>query len=152
MSYSTIVVHVDHSHHAAARMRQAAVLAAACNAHLIGSAFTGLSRYAATAAGLELRMLAPQEMAAIRLRGEEALDRFDAIASSEGVGSIERRLLEDDPGGGLALQARYADLVVLSQSDVNDPACAHLPGGLPEQVVMDGGRPVLILPCSSHNA
>ncbi len=152
MSYSTIVVHVDHARHAEARMRQAAMLAAAFNAHLIGSAFTGLSRYAATTAGLELRMLAPQEMAAIRVRHQAALDRFDAIAASEGVASVERRLLEDDPGGGLALQARYADLVVLSQSDPNDPACAHLPGGLPEQVVMDGGRPVLILPYTSQNA
>lgn len=60
------------------------MLAVACNGQLIGSAFTGLSRYAATAPGLELRMLAPQEMAAIRLRNDEALDRFDAIAAGEG--------------------------------------------------------------------
>src|SRR5450830_1250204 len=150
MSYRTIVVHVDHARHAEERMRQAAMLAAASNAHLVGSAFTGLSRYAASAAGLELRMLAPAEMAAFRARSESMLDRFDSIAAAAGVTSVERRLQDDEPGGGLALQARYADLVVLSQSDPDDPACAHLPGGLPEQVVLDGGRGVLILPFTSQ--
>jgi hypothetical protein len=46
MCYKTIVVHVDHSPHAGARIRYAAQLAARCGAHLVGSAFSGISRYA----------------------------------------------------------------------------------------------------------
>lgn len=146
MSYKTIVVHVDSSSHAEARMRHAAQLAVQFDSHLIGSAFSGVSRYAGREVTLELAMLAPSEASAIAQRNQAALARFEAIAASTGVASVERRLMEDDPAGGLALQARYADLVVLSQTDLDEPASSHLVGALPEQVVLDGGRPVLILP------
>ena len=141
MSYQTIVVHVDHSVHADARIRYAAQLAASCGAHLAGSAFSGISRY--VEAGVEV-ILAQQ--AVLRERNDAALARFDAIAAAEGVPSHERRYTSDDAAGGLVLQARYADLVVLSQTDPDDPAAAHLAGPLPAQVVMGGGRPVLVLP------
>lgn len=146
MSYKTIVVHVDSSRHAEARLRHAARLAALFDSHLVGSAFSGISRYAGPAAVRDLAMLAPHEVDAIRQRNEAALTQFEAIAASEGVASVERRLMDDDPAGGLALQARYADLLVVSQTDLDEPASAQLVGGLPEQVVLDGGRPVLILP------
>lgn len=152
MTYKTIVVHVDNSSHAPARMRHAARLAAGFGAHLIGSAFSGVSRYAGAEVGIELAMMAPLQMTAIREQNEQALARFDAIAAAEGVASAERRLLDDDPAGGLALQARYADLVVLSQTDPDEPASAHLIGGMPEQVVLDGGRPVLIIPYAGEFA
>lgn len=146
MSYKTIVVHVDASLHAEQRMRHAARLAAAFGAHLVGSAFSGISRYAGRDVGIELAMVAPHDMAALAQKNQAAVARFEAIAAAEGVTSVEHRVLEDDPAGGLALQARYADLVVLSQTDPADPASSHLVGGLPEQVVLDGGRPVLIIP------
>jgi nucleotide-binding universal stress UspA family protein len=152
MSYKTIVVHVDSSSHADARMHHAARLAATFDAHLVGSAFSGLSRYAGSEVSIDLAIMAPQEYALIGQRNEAALARFEAIAAGEGVNSVERRLMEDDPAGGLALQARYADLVVVSQTDLDEPASIHLIGGLPEQVVLDGGRPVLILPYAGQFA
>ncbi|WP_332878476.1 universal stress protein [Massilia sp. S19_KUP03_FR1] len=147
MSYQTIVVHVDHSVHADARIRYAAQLAERCGAHLVGSAFSGISRY--VEAGVEV-ILAQQ--AELRAHNEAALARFDTIAAAEGVPSHERRYTNDDPAGGLVLQARYADLVVLSQTDPDDPAAAHLAGPLPAQVVMGGGRPVLVLPYAGQFA
>lgn len=150
MNYKTIVVHVDSSSHAEARMRHAARLAVAFDAHLVGSAFSGVSRYAASEVSVDLAMLAPRDMAAIARDNEAALARFDAIAAAEGVASVERRMQDDDPAGGLALQARYADLVVVSQTDLDEPASSHLIGGLPEQVVLDGARPVLIVPTAGQ--
>lgn len=152
MTYKTIVVHVDSSAHAEVRMRHASRLAVDAGAHLIGSAFSGVSRYANAAVDAELAVVAARDFAAIRQRNEEALMRFDAIAASEGVLSYERRLLDDDPAGGLVQQARYADLVVVSQTDLNEPASVYLLGGLPEQVVLGGGRPVLIIPYAGHFA
>jgi hypothetical protein len=52
MSYKTIVVHVDRSIHANGRMQYAAQLAARTGAHLVGSAFSGISRY--VEAGVEV--------------------------------------------------------------------------------------------------
>jgi nucleotide-binding universal stress UspA family protein len=141
MRYRTIVVHVDHSVHCAARMRYAAQLAASAGAHLVGSAFSGISRY--VEAGVEV-ILAQQ--AALREGNELALAQFDAIAAAEGVASYELRSENDDPVGGLILQSRYADLVVVSQTDPDDPAAAHLAGPLPAQVVLNSARPVLVLP------
>lgn len=146
MSYKTIVVHVDQSTHAPARIHQAARLANTYGAHLIGSAFTGISRYAAADVGMGLATMAPLDFDDLRHHTEQALARFDAIAAAEGVDSVEHRLLDDDAVGGLALQARYADLLVVSQTDPEEPASPRLIGGLPEQLVLDGGRPVLIVP------
>ena len=86
MCYKTIVVHVDHSLHAEARMRYAAQLAARCGAHLIGSAFSGISRYAE--AGMTMILAQQHER---RSDHDSALARFDAIAAAAGVASHERR-------------------------------------------------------------
>jgi nucleotide-binding universal stress UspA family protein len=152
MRYKTIVVHVDRSEHSEERMRHAARLAARADAHLVGSAFSGIARHADPQAEMILALTAPREAAALRQHNEQALNRFEAIAAAEGVASIEHRLLDDDPAGGLVLQARYADLVVVSQTDLDDPAAAHLAGPLPAQVVLGSGRPVLIIPHSGHFA
>ncbi len=141
MCYKTIVVHVDHSLHAEGRMRYAAQLAARCGAHLIGSAFSGISRYAEAG----MTMILTQQHAR-RGDHDSALARFDAIAAAAGVASHERRYADDEPAGGLALQGRYADLVIVSQTDLDDPAAAHLAGPVPAQVIQGSARPVLVLP------
>lgn len=141
MCYKTIVVHVDHSLHAEGRMRYAAQLAARCGAHLVGSAFSGISRYAEAG----ITMILTQQHAR-RSDHDSALARFDAIAAAAGVVSHERRYADDEPAGGLALQGRYADLVIVSQTDLDDPAAAHLAGPLPAQLVQGSARPVLVLP------
>lgn len=146
MSYKTILVHVDHSLHAGQRIEAAARLAIAENAHLVGAAMTGISRFVYGDGGAELAAsVIAGQLDALFERAEAALDRFDQIAASEGVLSFERRLVNDDPAGGLALQARYADLVVLSQTDREDPA-SRVISDVPEYVMMNGGRPVLIVP------
>lgn len=145
MTYKTILVHVDHSRHAEARIRIAAQIAIAENAHLIGAAMTGVSRYVyEDGVNLAETVIAGQ-IKQFYERAEKSLVEFDAIANSLGVLSFERRLVTDEPEGGLALQARYADLVVVSQPDMDESGSTIL-AGLPEYVMLNSVRPVLVVP------
>lgn len=149
MSYKSILVHVDHSPHCEARVRAAAALALAHQAHLTGAAMSGLARVAYENSNADLGMaLIAQQMQVLRERAETALARFEAIAAGMGVVSVERRLVDDEPEPALALQARYADLVVVSQADPEDP-CSRLAPGLPGFVMLASGRPVLVVPHSA---
>ena len=125
MSYKTIVVHVDGAARARERIAVAALIAGSQQAHLVGAA-TQAARPEARPSVLE------------------ALDRFEAQARSADV-SHERRLSELDTASNLTLQARYADLLVLSQGHANGSeqgASEHLP----EYVALFAGRPVLVVP------
>ncbi len=152
MSYKTILVHVDHSAHAPERMRVAAQLALEHDAHLVGAAMVGLSRFIYDDSGVDLAAtVMAAQIEALGERARASLEQFEALARTLGVASYEARLVEDDAENGLALQARYADLVVLSQVDPEDPV-ARLMSGLPEYVLMTGARPVLIVPYAGHFA
>ena len=50
-----------------------------------------------------------------------------------------------EPESSLSLQARYSDLVVISQADRDEPA-AGVVADLPEYVMLNCARPVLIVP------
>jgi len=146
MSYKTILVHVDQSRHTASRIRIAAEIAVKENAHLIGAAMTGISRYLYEAGGEDLsRTVLSSHIDVRKQRAAEALEQFEQVAAKSGVPSYERRLLNDDDHGGLCLQARYCDLVVLGQTDRDDAAARALLD-LPEYVVLNSERPVLIIP------
>ncbi len=148
MSYKTILVHVDQSRHAEARIKAAARLAIAYEAHLIGTALIGISRFAYLDSGIDLaNAILAAEVDALEERAQAALARFEAIAAGEGVLSVERRLVNDAPAGGLALEARYADLVVLGQAERGDPSARDV-ADVPGYVMLNGARPVLVMPAS----
>jgi nucleotide-binding universal stress UspA family protein len=146
MSYKTILVHVDHSKHAADRIKIAAKIAIDENAHLIGAAMSGISRfiYQDNAFGIAGSIVSDQ-IDTLYESANQALAEFDSIAKSIGVLSYEKRLVDDEPEGGLALQARYCDLVVISQTDLDD-SYARLVVDLPEYVMLNCARPVLMIP------
>ncbi|HAT33840.1 MAG TPA: universal stress protein [Janthinobacterium sp.] len=146
MSYKTILVHVDQSRHAAMRIKVAANIAIAEGAHLIGAALSGISNliYQGNTVDLGGSIVAGR-IDALLADAKQALAQFNAIAKAEGVASYESRAVNDDPQGGLSLQARYADLVVLSQTDMEEPVSRIIPD-LPEYVTLNCARPVLILP------
>lgn len=146
MSYKTILVHVDQSRHAGARIERAAAIAIAENAHLIGVALTGISRFAYKPGGTDLQD--PNLSAyldCLHARGRHALAQFEQAARQMGVLSVETRLVDDDAAAGVSLQARYADLIVLGQSDPQEPSPSVLPD-FPEDVMLHCGRPVLLVP------
>lgn len=150
MSYKTILLHVDQSRNASERIRLAATIARNENAHLIGAALTGVSRYiyqtglmADTDPNLTEHLSAHLDL--LRQRARQALAEFERIAQSMEVSSFETVLIDDEAGAGICLQARYSDLVVIGQTDLNEPSPAVMPD-FPEYVVMNSGRPVLIVP------
>ncbi len=149
MSYKTILVQVDKSRHAAERLRIAASLAAREDAHLIGAAFTGISRFVYQAglmgdgAGFSAQL--EQQLDVLRAQARDCLPALEAAARAAGVNSFESHLLDDEAGAGISLLGRYSDLIVIGQADRDEASAATLPD-FPEYVVMSSGRPVLVVP------
>ncbi|MBC7415551.1 MAG: universal stress protein [Herminiimonas sp.] len=146
MTYKTILVHVDDTRHVAARVEIAANLAIAQDAHLIGAALSGVSRFIEQAVAVN-----PDDPAirpyldTLRRRANAALDRFHEQAGRLGLLSVERRLVDDETTDGIALQARYCDLVVVGQTDPDEPVLTVRPD-FPEYIATSSGAPVLIVP------
>lgn len=149
MSYKTILVHVDSSRHAQARIELAATLALACRAHLVGASMTGLTRFVYPDPSMPIAVdLIASQVDLLNLRADTALAGFDEIARRAGLETYEHRKVDDEPDSALALQARYADLVVVGQTDPDEPV-TRLVSNLPEYVMLNSPRPVLILPYAS---
>jgi nucleotide-binding universal stress UspA family protein len=79
-------------------------------------------------------------------RAQQVLQETSKLTGHLGVQSCEERLVNDDAHGGLVLQSRYADLVIVGQADRDDPATGALLQDLPEYVILNTCRPVLVVP------
>lgn len=146
MSYKTILVHVDESAHASERIKIAAAIAMTQDAHLIGTAMTGASRYLVqTRMLVELDPNLRTHLDFLRQRARRGLEDFEASAQKLGLPSFEKRLVDDEAGGGICLQARYADLIVIGQHDPNEISPVTMPD-FAQYVVLNSGRPVLLVP------
>ncbi|MYN18410.1 universal stress protein [Rugamonas sp. FT107W] len=148
MSYKTIVVHCDQSQHAAARYALAARIALAANAHLTGVALTGISRYAEWNDSLGAWPLPPHVLDHLRHQAGAALATFERDVTAAGVNAWSSSLYEDDAESGLLQHARYADLLVLSQTDP-DEVQFGVSRPLPPELLLQGGRPLLLVPNTS---
>lgn len=145
MDYTTILVHVDGSVHAPARIRYAAALAHATGAHLIGAAMLGVPRsvfphgYEEKPGSLGAGYFEP-----LADNARRALAAFEDIARSMGV-RHEPRFVCDAADDGLARLARFADLVVISQDDPAE-SMPDMAVRLPEYLVLNCARPVIVVP------
>ena len=83
---------------------------------------------------------------AARARADAALERFAEAARRDQIAFETRidRVLYTEIADAVATSARYVDLAILGQHDPDD--ALSNPRYLPEEVVLGGGRPVLILP------
>jgi nucleotide-binding universal stress UspA family protein len=145
MSYRTILVHVDQSRHAARRIACAVALARRFDAHLVGTAVTGVSRFLLPGSVESGGQFLVEQIALMRTAATQALEKFDAIVAEAALPKWEHRYVNDDLDGGLALQTLYADLLVISQSDRTESQPGDI-GGLPEYLLMNSPRPLLLLP------
>ena len=146
MTYKTVLVHVDQSPRSAVRAALAAQLANAHGAHLIGAAVTGISRFVFGEGAFNPDdPVFSHHLEHLRRYARDALDAFEITAAAAGASSVEARLIDDDAAGGIALNARYADLAVVGQFDPD----TGVPGMMPnfvETVALNSGRPVLVVP------
>ncbi|GAB4179600.1 MAG: universal stress protein [Rhodocyclaceae bacterium] len=144
MSYRTILVQVDESRRCPARIDVAIGLARRYDAHLVGlSVFSTFEPrgYVAVEIGASVREIQRRMAAEHAARCEQIFNRATAAA---GLTNVEWRCASADPVGATALNARYADLLVLGQADPSDPAA--LDSDYAQQVVLEAGRPVLMVP------
>jgi nucleotide-binding universal stress UspA family protein len=136
MTLKTILVHVDLSRHAPARIRAAAALANAHGACLLGLAVTGIPRAVfPDGDDVQPHTLAESHFEPLVDRARQALASFEAIVRETRT-SFDTRLVRDVASDALAQMARFADLVVVSPHEL----------GLPETLVQKSARPVLVMP------
>lgn len=146
MSYKTILVHVDESARLGARIDIAARIALHENAHLVGVGLTGVSPFVGQNVIIESGDgYINAYIDTLRLQARAGLALFDRHTANLELPSVERRLVDDETAGGICLQARYADLVVLGQTDPAEPDVV-IGNDFPEFVSLQSGCPVLIVP------
>ncbi len=140
MTFKHLIVHVDGGARAQARLELAVKLARRFGARLTGLFVEG------EAPGLKLR--APRH-------GSQA-DALAAAATRFAAAVGEAKLESDfwkvpsgelDPGGVAAHFCRYADLAILGQPD---PEEARVPEDLATKVLLESGRPVLLVPAEGR--
>jgi len=146
MAYRTILVHVDRTAPAETRIRLATRLALREDAHLIGTAMSGVPRFMYAGDPFDASgAIVADYLELATSRAGEALARFDAITSGMGLTSAERRNCRDDEYAALCQQARYADLVVLGQAIPGAGEGAQF-SDLPQHIILHAGKPVLMVP------
>lgn len=144
MSYKTILVHVDPGKHSEKRLETAIRLAREHDACLVGicvfSPYTPPG-YIVVQMGAEIMKIQQEMIAGLMSRTEAA---FHRQTSSAGLKELAWHTVQDDPVQALSSHARYADIVVIGQSDAADDSGVAM--DFPERLVLTAGRPVLILP------
>ncbi|MFK0298621.1 universal stress protein [Brevundimonas sp. NPDC090276] len=144
MTWSSLIVYVDDEADNTQRIEQAAGLAKAHGAHLIGVSACAPETPMADAYGAGILLgevlTAQHERAESALKGAE--ERFREIATRAGL-SCEWRADVGDPTGLLVKHARAADVLIVGRDSANASGwrAPH-----PADLTMRAGRSVLIVP------
>ena len=150
MAYKDILVHLDASPRSQARMKLAAEMAAEHKAHLTGLFAIEIlpSTLLTGDPGLFDIRLADEMLEQMRERGKAAAQKVEkdflaALRKYDIRG--EWRVVEMTAADAVSLHARYADIVVVGQTDSDAPTRQEGPR-IPEAAIMSCGRPVLVVP------
>ncbi len=144
MTYKTILVHCDAAKNAAHRLDVAAELAQQQGAHLVG--FHARPPFRTPVffdGGFPMDDLFKSYEASAAADQATALAAFEKAAKGRHL-STEWRVVDGFVDSELAVQARYADLLVLGQTDPESGLPE--PSDLPEATALASGRPVLVVP------
>ncbi|SFM62765.1 universal stress protein [Variovorax sp. OV329] len=147
MSYKTILVHLDTSHRCTARVGLAAAWARLHGAHLSGLLPSGLydGRMPADAIAPGGAGFIRQSAHYLRERAERVGRAFHRQLDVPDGPPHELFVVDGAAADSLVLHGRSADLVVLGQYDSRDTGDME-PVDLPQRVLMDVGRPILLVP------
>jgi nucleotide-binding universal stress UspA family protein len=141
MTYKTILVHCDASPKVGHRLGVAVALAQKHGAHLIGlHVRTPFMTPVFSDGSMPSESLVTAYEAATKTTESQAAGAFAAAIKPAKLSS-EWRVLDGLAEETLASQSLYADLVVLGQTDPEDPTPV-----VPETVVLSSGRPALMVP------
>lgn len=146
MSYKSMLVHLDNDRRCAERIDIAARLALDFDARLTGLYLLRqpeVPSYVRAEIGtgfLEGQFREWQQRQIARMTAQ-----FRERTAQAGVNGAEFRFDDKWPAEAMALHARYADLLILGQTDRDDDKSLVEPG-FAGQTVLSSGRPVLLIP------
>ncbi|WP_428673263.1 universal stress protein [Reyranella sp.] len=143
MSFKTILVHCDAGTAAPLRLEVATQLASRFDASLVGvHATPPFATPLFMDDGFSMAPLfeAYEEAATAAKAASRAV--FDRALKGKHL-STEWRPMDGPVDDVMTVCGRYADLLVVGQSQVDD---ATQPGGVPESIALASGRPVLVVP------
>jgi nucleotide-binding universal stress UspA family protein len=149
MTYKTLLVHIDDSRPSEARTAFALDLALKHDAHLIGLYVVCQDLLRPLVKRDDSLSLGKLEAQGVE-RMNRAREQFTAAAQRAGC-PFEWRAPAGPAIDVAVLHARHADLLVMGQEDPDDQA-SYVARNFVEEVVMSGGRPVVVLPFAGHVA
>lgn len=141
MTYKHLVVHLDGGARTAERLELAL-----CLAGRLGARLTGLFAEGGDVGVGKGRAPDPADWRGSLERAREAFEARVKGAHVEG-GFWRVSPGELEVGGVAARYCRYADLAVVGQ---HDPEAPRVPHDFPELVIVESGRPVLVVPYVGH--
>lgn len=145
MAYKTILVHCDGGRGMEGHLRLALDLADRFDAHVVGlHVRQGFQAPAFTDAGLAMDTLYKTYEATSKADEAAAAAIFRKAVGTKGYSS-EWQVTDGFADEAVSGRARYADLVILGQSDPDSPP-TMTPSNLAEKVAMASERPVLVVP------
>ena len=143
MPIKHLLVHVDGVERSAPRLDLAVALA-----RRFGARLTGLFAETISLGASIVARRSPQHLESA---AREARSAFEARTGAAGVAAEWWELAPGDYAdvvGATAICCRFADLVVFGQREDGDD---RVPEDLTERVLLDCGRPVLVVPSAGHH-
>jgi nucleotide-binding universal stress UspA family protein len=145
MAYKTILVHLDRGPRSAERLELGYALADTFDGNLVGLfalSSSAIPSFALAEAGAIVRDAESRRRAEAT---KEAAAAFRMAAARHGRVRSEWRASTRDALDAVRVSARYSDLVIVGQTDV-DSDLAGVSKDLVDDLVLSAGRPVLVVP------
>ncbi len=146
MSYKTILVHLDRKDILKNRVRIAANLAKANDGHLLGIATIGIAATQSSYFYSPQDLAFAEHMKYLRYKAGQFVEEFKEEVKITGLEAYEGRVVGGDASSGISLLGRVSDLIVIGRTNLDDASGASVTPDFPEFVMMNSGRPVLIIP------
>jgi len=142
---STIAVHLDYTERCEVRTQLAARLASLHRSHLVGIVPTGCDPAGPILRTAEAADVVIESSLYRRRRAEGVAHVFRWRLRGTSPLTCEARLVDGEPVQAVVRFGRASDLVIVGQAEA-DAAVDDAARRLPEDVMVDVGRPVLIVP------
>ncbi|MDQ0036863.1 nucleotide-binding universal stress UspA family protein [Variovorax boronicumulans] len=145
MTLSTISVHLDHTERCEVRTLLAARIARLHRSHLIGIVPTGCGPASPPPPTQEKGDVLVEASLYLRRRAETVAHVFRCRIKGLAPLSCGARLVDGDPAQAVVHHGRASDLVIVGQAD-SAAVVGDATRRLPEEVMLNVGRPVLVIP------
>ena len=151
MSYRHILLHLDAGPACALRINATLDLASRLAAHVTGLATVSVAPLYYYPENAMAGQIVAEWQSQLERQARTVTGNFEAAARAHGYTGVETRIDNTNELGSLTLNARYADLVVIGQTDPAE-AARDVSRITAADVVLACPRPVLVIPCTGAPA